>query len=402
MDIKVSVIIPVYNTEKYIEKCLESVICQTLSDIEVICVDDVSEDSSSGVIKKYIEQDNRIRYFRNQKNEGLSFCRNLGISKARGKYIQFLDSDDFLMPDALESLWTAAEKNQLDVLVTDHETKFEVADKVDAARFDERLCGKVMDGKSMFIRESVYDSIVVTAWSHFVKLDFLIKNTITFYEGIYHEDHLYSYYLRLYAKRIMAVNKKTYVYRIREHSIMTSVVDIRHIKGMLRTILEIKKENIERNNSKFAEATDAYISILTDILYQMNMCNENCTDLSQLDTEEQQLLWNIIDKKIYYHFRKAYFGIGKKKPEKIIVYGAGRVAKTVIYLLEEKGIEIDKVAVSDVTANGKMLYGYEIYQIDELAGDKKDALVLIAVQKENSDMLDRVKDLGFEQIVPLW
>lgn len=399
---KVSVIIPVYNTEKYIKECLDSVVCQTLRDIEIICIDDASPDTSADIIKSYTKEDHRIQYFRNEENKGLSFCRNFGISKSNGKYIQFLDSDDFLVSNALEILWTVAEENQLEVVATDHATKYEVNDKSDATKFDPCLCGTVMDGKSMFVKEIESDAIIVTACTQFILRAFLIKEKISFYEGIYHEDHLYSYYIREHSKRLMVIEEKTYVYRIRESSITTSRVKFKHIKGILRTILEIEKVNSTEIDSEFYKATNSYLDILKNIVYQKVICCEDNANFCKLDMNEQQLLWNVIEKKTYYHFRKAYTCICEKKPEKIIIYGAGQVARTVIYLLEEKGIAVNKVAVTNIAVNKKYLYGYEINQIDELVTDKTDALVFIAVQSENLDMLYNAKRLGFKNIVPLW
>lgn len=402
VDIKVSVIIPVYKTEKYIIECLDSVVCQTLKEIEIICIDDASPDTSDEIIKGYMEQDGRIQYFRNEKNKGLSFCRNLGISKSKGKYIQFLDSDDYLVPNALERLWSVAETNQLEVLVTDHETEYETLDGRDPTKFDLCLCGSVMDGKSLFVKETACDAIIVTSVTQFVLRKFLLRENIKFYEGIYHEDHLYSYYVRKYAKRTMAIAEKPYVYRIRESSITTGGVSDRHIQGILRTILEIEKANTEEINSEFYRATNFYIDILKNILYQKVICCVNDIGFCKLDADEQQLLWNVIEKKMYHPFRKAYTYICEKKPEEIIIYGAGQAARTLIYLLEERGIAVDKVAVTDIAVNKRYLYGYEINQIDELVTDKSNASVFIAVQSENLDMLNKAKSLGFKYIVPLW
>lgn len=93
---KVSVIIPVYNCEQYIAKCLDSVINQTLADIEIICVEDCSTDDTRSLLEKYINIDERIKISYNDKNMGQAFSRNQGLRKAQGEYIQFLDADDYL------------------------------------------------------------------------------------------------------------------------------------------------------------------------------------------------------------------------------------------------------------------------------------------------------------------
>ena len=105
-DIKVSVIIPVYNVEKYLRRCLESVASQTLKEIEVICVDDGSTDSSFDIISEFSEKDPRFTAVRRQ-NGGAGAARNAGLDRARGKYLSFLDSDDFLMKKCLRNHITA-------------------------------------------------------------------------------------------------------------------------------------------------------------------------------------------------------------------------------------------------------------------------------------------------------
>ena len=111
---KVSVIIPVYNVEKYLVECLNSVISQTLREIEIICVNDGSKDGSLKILKEYAAKDDRITII-NQENQGLSCARNNALKIAKGEYIQFLDSDDYLKLDAVEKLYDFAKKNNLDL-----------------------------------------------------------------------------------------------------------------------------------------------------------------------------------------------------------------------------------------------------------------------------------------------
>ena len=112
----VSVIIPVYNVEKYLNQCLDSVIAQTLTDIEIICVNDSSTDGSLGILEEYEKKDKRIRVV-TQPNSGAGAARNRGLSMASGKYLSFLDSDDFFEPDMLELAYQKAEEDSADFVV---------------------------------------------------------------------------------------------------------------------------------------------------------------------------------------------------------------------------------------------------------------------------------------------
>ncbi len=111
---KVSIIIPVYNVEKYLKECLNSVVNQTLKEIEIICVDDGSTDNSLSILEEYAKKDNRINLLK-QENSGAGAARNKGLDSARGEYIYFLDSDDFLELNAIEILYNQIAKNQADI-----------------------------------------------------------------------------------------------------------------------------------------------------------------------------------------------------------------------------------------------------------------------------------------------
>ena len=110
----ISVIVPIYNVEPYLSQCLDSIISQTLADIEIICVNDGSTDNSLQILQKYAAQDNRIKII-NQPNQGLSAARNSGIDVATGEFIGFVDSDDYIAPDFYETLYTVAKKYKANI-----------------------------------------------------------------------------------------------------------------------------------------------------------------------------------------------------------------------------------------------------------------------------------------------
>ena len=130
---KVSVIIPIYNVEGYVSKCLESLLNQTFGDFEVLCIDDASPDGSAGVVREFQQKDPRIRLLQ-QEHAGVSAARNLGLANARGEYIAFVDGDDWLAADALEKLVTAAESKNADMVVSSAEVHFENPQPEDSRR----------------------------------------------------------------------------------------------------------------------------------------------------------------------------------------------------------------------------------------------------------------------------
>ena len=112
----ISIIIPIYNAEKYINKCLDSILKQTKKELEIILINDGSTDNTEKIIKTY--QDKRIKYFKND-NHGIGYSRNFGINQSTSKYIMFLDSDDYLETTACEELFNKAEKDNLDIVISD-------------------------------------------------------------------------------------------------------------------------------------------------------------------------------------------------------------------------------------------------------------------------------------------
>lgn len=114
--VKVSVVIPVYNAEKYLRQCLDSVLGQSLREIEVICVDDGSTDGSIEILREYSERDRRFTALYNPENKHAGICRNLGLEKARGEYVLFLDSDDWILEGSLERIYEIAHRLNVDVL----------------------------------------------------------------------------------------------------------------------------------------------------------------------------------------------------------------------------------------------------------------------------------------------
>ena len=117
MSVKVSIIIPVYNTEKYLRKCLDSVCNQTLQDIEIICVNDCSPDDSLEILKEYASNDNRIKIINFTENKGVAVARNTAIEQANGEYIGFVDSDDYVDLDFYEKLYNTAKSENAELVV---------------------------------------------------------------------------------------------------------------------------------------------------------------------------------------------------------------------------------------------------------------------------------------------
>ena len=202
---KVTVIIPSYNVEDYLDECIESVLKQSLKDIEIILVNDGSTDKTLDIIKKYEKKDERIKYI-DQVNQGLSVSRNNALDIASGEYIFFLDSDDYLSKKSLENLYNKASKDNLDVLYFDATSIFEneklKKEKSVFSNYYKRQndYSDVYNGQELFSLMKKNKEFRPNACFQFPRLQFLKDNNIKFIEGIIHEDECFGLEVALLAK----------------------------------------------------------------------------------------------------------------------------------------------------------------------------------------------------------
>ena len=224
----VSVIIPVYNVEEYLRECVDSVLKQTYNTYEIILVDDGSTDSSGDICDAYAKQDMRIQAV-HQKNQGLSGARNTGLSASKGKYVYFLDSDDWILPETLEELMDKAKKEAAEVVFfdansfADNPDEFQVEQRYQ--RKDEYVTDEGYKVLDRLQKQKEYHSAVPLL---LLQREFLIENGIRFEPGIVYEDMLYTYEVYCKAKRVAHVRKAFYQRRYRSNSIMTSRKNKKH------------------------------------------------------------------------------------------------------------------------------------------------------------------------------
>ncbi|MDR2570125.1 MAG: glycosyltransferase [Oscillospiraceae bacterium] len=236
-EIKVSIIIPVYNVEQYLRECLDSIINQTLREIEIICINDGSTDGSSDILNEYLKSDDRVRVI-TQENKGQSAARNTGVEIAKGKYINFIDSDDLLKTDALRELYELAESNRAEVVYFDSDVIYEseeIAEKHKNFTKTYYVRGndyhKVTDGAALFVAMMKNEEFRCQVCMQFSKTNYLKANGIRFYEGIIHEDELFAFQCLLSANRVLHVKKPYYVRRIRANSVMTKTKGFSNFYG---------------------------------------------------------------------------------------------------------------------------------------------------------------------------
>lgn len=247
---RVSVIIPVYNTEAYVEEAVRSIMNQTLRDIEIIIIDDGSTDNSLSVIKKLALEDNRIAYH-SQANQGQSVARNVGIEKARGEYIYFMDSDDVLEEEAFASCVEMVVREKLDFVLFNAEilnehNNYDVPIDYNKPRLDEHV---VYSGKSMISEMLTQKTYRCSPCIHFISLKIINSLSLRFYPGIIHEDELFTALLYIQSQRAAYIPKAFFKRRFRAGSVMTSTYSLRNVECYLvvgeQLLKFAKKEDLD-------------------------------------------------------------------------------------------------------------------------------------------------------------
>lgn len=255
--VKVSVILPVYNVAPYLDETFQSLLNQSLQEIEIIAVNDGSTDNSEEIIKKYASQNPRISYL-NQENQGLSVTRNVALQHATGKYIYMMDSDDIVSsPDALKICYEYAEKNMADFIFFDGE-RISENDKQHISNIKRTHLveeNTKYDGDyllNLMLDNKTHNSVV---WLLLINHDFMKRISLEFYPGIIHEDELFTTILTLKSSSIFCLKRSFIQHRVRSTSIMGQQYTKNNISCYLTVFDELFKYQNSNIIRKFAHYT---------------------------------------------------------------------------------------------------------------------------------------------------
>lgn len=307
----ISIIIPVYNVENYIEKCIESVLTQTFNDYECILVDDGSLDGSSAICLNFSNNNRKIKYYV-KKNGGLSDARNYGINKASGKYLIFLDSDDFFSNDHfLELISIDLLKNPQVIYLNN------ISYYIDDTMLEEkRKLSKDYYNSIDFYFETQRKKQINTAWRFIVNRDIIVENNLFFCLNIYHEDEEWWPRLINHTNSIFVSNTSSYVYRKnRVGSIMTESIPKKTYD--LLFIIDKFSSLSKRNNDIYAfRAADLWFRVFRN-LSAMNIVDSEKQNIINLLELKSNIMRNeyFFKKRIVYYIIKI---IGLKKTSILI------------------------------------------------------------------------------------
>lgn len=261
MKIKVSVIVPVYNVEKFIDKCLNSLVNQTLKEIEIIVVNDGTKDNSQKIIDKYVKKyPDKIKSYIKE-NGGQGSARNYGLKKATGEYIGYVDSDDFVEKDMYKKLYNKAKENNYDIVVCGN---YNVSEDYQNKNIDAFINNYNTDLENIFFGK-------MAVWNKIYKRDILIKNKLEFKEKVWYEDLAFTLKAIMNSNTFAFIDEPLYDYLIREGSTMNNSNVQRNLEildafnDILSYIQHNKKEEYF-SKIEFLAIDHIYISAIVRVL----------------------------------------------------------------------------------------------------------------------------------------
>lgn len=264
---KISIIVPVYNTANYLEECLDSLVNQSLEDIEIICIDDKSEDNSPKILEKYASKDKRIKVLYNKENTGQAIARNIAMKSVKGEYIAFMDSDDKVDLDGYEKVLNFCEKNHLDMVLFDV-VRFDKKGIIGGSELHEKSIQKESKKTSILEdMEFVYDT---SPCNKLIKTSLIRDNNIEFIDRLY-EDLLFSMELFCSTDSVGVLTDVKYYWRRRRDSQNKSTTQNRTNKKNIadRIFIINKIEDLFKSNEKYNCLLDSYHFKLLEIDYRL-------------------------------------------------------------------------------------------------------------------------------------
>lgn len=300
--IKLSIIIPIYNVEKWLEECLDSVFSQYRDDIEIILINDGSTDQSLKIAERYYSKEKNIQLI-DQPNRGLGAARNVGIQRAQGEYLFFIDSDDYIKENAIiKILHVISKYPEVDCLLLNY-TEFEdESNKILKEKFLKHDYKRIENGAKILCETFQNKEYISGAQFHIVKRKLLRNKKVRFDEGVIHEDEGFSFDVMVNSVLVYILVDPIYFYRIRKNSIMQKNSYQKSFSGYAVELIRMLKNNADQQEKYI---NDGIIKLLVE---RWNFINDNYWKLEK-NKENRKLYQNVkfyIKKNNYFHSLKVY------------------------------------------------------------------------------------------------
>jgi capsular polysaccharide export protein len=408
MSIKVSVILPIYNVEKYLEQCLESLVHQTLKEIEIICVNDGSTDNSLNILDNYSKMDSRIVVI-NKKNGGTGSARNVGIKAAQGEYIGFIDPDDWVDLSMFEKLYNQIEKNSVDIVMcsikgfNDLAQTFEDYQYYADVNFISDLDNKIFTWQDISPFKIPFSSI-----NKIYNKQFIDKYKIEFAEGLDFEDHKFIFMSMIKAKGSIFIREPLYIYRYNRKGSVTTDKNNRIIDHL--EIIDIVENILKTTNAYNILRSDFFIYKISNYICWYNAIDEKYKKdyfynmkkrLSEINLTETDI--NLIENYYWYNDFKMIMN------NSYIILWTKSKLKNIFLLSKEKGIAFKSVfsITKDESYRYITILGVDLIfrnsriqlenKIKELSnGNKELSDEIRELNNENKELSDEIRELNNE------
>lgn len=413
--VKVSVIVPVYNAEKYLAQCLDSILAQTLKDIEVVCVDDGSTDASGEILDQYALKDERVKVLHRQ-NRGYGAAMNVGLDAAAGEYVGIVESDDCILPEMYRTLYEEAEPEKLDVVKSDAFFWYEnigYRRNIHAAHLDPYYDKTLGD-----IDRNIFFDFYMNIWTGIYKREFLVCENIRFHEspGASYQDNGFWLQTLMYCKNAKWLSKAFYLYR--QDNEASSVKSRDKVFAMTREYEYVEALLLERKDYQYLPYCFFYKLLrhrgnfrrIADE-YKREFCKQVQRDYTKYkgyikgfgDLEKWLQKVVLEPGEFCDNAIKTRHDINERlrQAKSLIIYGAGRRGDRVFRGLVNEAYydRISCFAVSQQPAESR-LAGKQILKIDDAVKKYQGALVIVAVIRGSGmyvQMVQRLSELGINE-----
>lgn len=413
----ISVVIPIFNAEPYLEECLDSIVKQSLRNIEIICINDGSTDDSLNILHHYAEYDNRIQII-DKPNSGYGSTVNLGIDKSIGEYISIIEPDDYVMPEMFHTLYETAKTQDLDVVSSNYQWFWK--DGQATVYKEYRVFGDC-DNYNKIINAEICPGIFEGGFINpagLFRRDFLnqyhIRHSST--PGAAFQDRGFCFLVLAMAERIVVLEDKFYCYR--HDNPHSSIAKATNYRTVLKEYQLLKEQIEERNLRQYLDGY--YYKAYSSYRYTFSRCAEDeklnyllmlsdelntWSDSQRLPKTWQEEIEMI--KKSPKEFLERFLGLREELRhllmpyEKVLIYGAGVIGKRIFDELD--ALNQQKVigfAVTDTKENDSSYKGMPVRCIEEFVEEKDTLAVVIAVtEKYREEIREKLVNLGFARIL---
>ncbi len=392
-NIAISIIIPVYNVEKYLRECLDSILNQTFQDFEIICVDDGSTDKSLEILQEYKRKDDRFVILQ-QRHSGAGSARNNGIRLAEGKYIQFLDSDDYFEPTLLEEMYNHAEKFNADLTVcssrkVDDEGNITETESPNfPINIDKVPMEKVFNREDF--KEDIFSLFTPVVWNKLIKKSFLKENNLEFPKLSIYEDIAFMHSVVACANKIVVFNKELINYRFNRQGSLVSTRSSHTIDAVKSCIY---LGEFLKSSGFLPKYENAYRKVfINHIRAEISYCNDDeykrfLKEFKALMPEDWVKYQSALRKDyITLEYLKKFIG-----DKKVMLWGGSLFIRKVLEKEQEKNPNILGIIDRNTASAGKPFCNYTIYPPEAINELKPDGVIL-TVLSNNESIYESLKE----------